>query len=98
MLLGGYTKEGIAKFAKPTLQIPAKRVPEAVNKLLHYYLENHSSKEIFRDFVERVGTHKIKELLLEFTTIPAGDPKMYEDLGAEGTAFKMEMGKGECAA
>src|SRR6202142_2902435 len=65
MLLGGYTHEGIAKFGKPTLQIPAKRVPEAANKLLHYYRENHEPKEIFRDFIERVGTPKIKELLQE---------------------------------
>jgi sulfite reductase (ferredoxin) len=98
MLLGGYTKEGTAKFGKPTIQIPAKRVPDAVNKLLKLYRESRESKEIFRDFVERYGHHKIKDYLQEFTTIPAGDPKMYEDLGAEGVAFKMEMGKGECAA
>jgi len=94
----GYTKEGVAKFGKPTLQIPAKRVPDAANKLLMHYRENHLPKEIFREFIERIGTPKIKELLQEFTTIPAGDPKMYEDLGAEGVAFKMEMGQGECAA
>ena len=98
MLLGGYTKEGTAKFGKPTLQLPAKRVPEAADKLLHYYRENHTPNEIFHDFVERVGTHKIKEILQEFTAINENDPKRYEDLGAEGVAFKMEMGKGECAA
>lgn len=98
MLLGGYTSEGIAKFGKPTLQIPAKRVPQAVQALLKFYRENHQPHEIFRAFVSRVTTNKIKELLQEFTTIPAGDPTMYEDLGAEGVAFKMEMGKGECAA
>jgi len=98
MLLGGYTQEGVAKFGKPTLQFPAKRVPEAARKLLQYYRENHQPNEIFRAFVERVGTAQIKELLKEYTTIPPGDPKMYEDLGAEGIAFKMEMGQGECAA
>jgi hypothetical protein len=35
-----------------------------------------------------------------FTTIPPfdQDPKMYEDLGDPGKPFKVEMGKGECAA
>ncbi len=98
MLLGGYTAEGVAKFGKPTLQIPAKRVPDATRKLLQFYRENHQPKEIFRAFVEREGTARIKELLEEFTTIPKGDPKLFEDLGAEGVAFKMELGKGECAA
>jgi sulfite reductase beta subunit-like hemoprotein len=98
MLLGGYTKEGVAKFAKPTLQIPARRVPEAANKLLHYYRENHKPDEVFYDFIERTGTGAIKELLQEFTAIRTEDPKRYEDLGAEGVAFKMEMGQGECAA
>jgi sulfite reductase beta subunit-like hemoprotein len=98
MLLGGYTKEGVAKFGKPTIQMPAKRVPEAVNKLLKFYREKRQTSEIFRDFIERYGHNKIKDLLQEFTTIPVGDPKLYEDLGAEGVAFKMELGKGECAA
>ncbi len=98
MLLGGYTAEGVAKFGKPTLQMPAKRIPEAIQKLLKFYRENHQPNEIFRAFVDRVTTNKIKDLLQEFTTIPPGDPTMYEDLGAEGVAFKMEMGKGECAA
>lgn len=98
MLLGGYTAEGVAKFGKPTVQLPARRAPEAARKLLNFYRESRQGNEIFRAFVERVGSAKIKELLAEFTTVDATDPKRYEDLGAEGQAFKMEMGKGECAA
>jgi ferredoxin-nitrite reductase/sulfite reductase (ferredoxin) len=98
MLLGGYTSEGIAKFGKPTLQIPARRVPEAARKLLNFYRSDRQATENFRSFVERVGTAKIKETLQEFTSVQGSDPKAYEDLGAEGVAFKMEMGKGECAA
>ena len=98
MLLGGFTQEGVAKFGKPTAQIPARRVPEAAKKMLQFYRENHQPKEIFRDFVERIGHAQIKDILQEFTTVQPNDPKKYEDLGAEGVDFKMEMGKGECAA
>lgn len=98
MLLGGFTQEGVAKFGRPTVQLPARRVPEAANALLTYYRENRQGTEIFRAFVERVGTTKIKELLQPYTTVDPSDPKKLEDLGAEGQAFKMEMGKGECAA
>jgi sulfite reductase (ferredoxin) len=100
MLLGGYTTEGLAKFGKPTIQIPARRVPEAIKALLNFYRSDRQPDEKFRLFVERVGTPKIKELLQEYTTIPSFEtsPKMYEDLGDDGKLFKMEMGKGECAA
>jgi sulfite reductase beta subunit-like hemoprotein len=98
LLLGGYTAEGVAKFGRPTGQIPARRVPEAAKKLLTHFKENRQPTEIFRAFIERIGHAKIKDLLQEFTTLSPNDPKMYEDLGADGVAFKMEMGKGECAA
>ena len=60
--------------------------------------------EAFAEAIKGIKSQKadktaaIKDLLQEFTSIPADDPKMYEDLGAEGVEFKMEMGKGECAA
>src|SRR5258708_5257330 len=100
LLLGGYTAEGIAKFGKPTIQIPARRVPDAIKTLLNHYRTNRQGNEKFRDYVERQGTAKFKELLHEYTEIPSFEtnPKLYEDLGDEGHLFKMEMGKGECAA
>ena len=100
LLLGGYTAEGIAKFGKPTIQIPARRVPEAIKALLNHYRANRKPSEKFRDYAERIGTPGFKEFLNEFTEIPSfeSNPKLYEDLGDEGHLFKMEMGKGECAA
>jgi len=100
LLLGGYTKEGLAHFGKPTIQIPARRVPDAIKKLLEDYRARRLPEETFTAYVERQGTAKFKELLEEFTTIPPFEtnPKLYEDLGDEGHLFKMELGKGECAA
>ena len=100
MLLGGFTEEGLAKFGKVTVQIPAQRAPEAAKRLLNFFQTDRQKGEKFRPFIERVGTARIKELLHEYTEIPTFEqnPKMYEDLGGDGGAFKMEMGKGECAA
>jgi len=98
MLIGGHTAEGVTKFGKPTLQLPARRVPEAARKLLQYYRDNRRPNEIFRAFAERVGSAAIKALLQEYTAVDAADPKRFEDLGAEGQAFKLELGQGECAA
>ncbi len=98
MLLGGYTQEGLAKFGRMTTKVPARRGPEAVKALLEHYRQNKLPGEIFRAYVDRMGIPKIKEVLAPYTTVNEADPKKYEDLGAEGVAFKMEMGKGECAA
>ena len=98
MLLGGYTQEGLAKFGRMTTKVPARRGPESLKALLEHYRQNRQPKEIFRAYVERMGIPKIKEVLAPYTTVNMADPKKFEDLGAEGVAFKMEMGKGECAA
>lgn len=98
MLLGGYTEEGLAKFGRMTTKVPARRGPEAVRALLEHYRKNRQPQEAFRQYVDRLGIPAIKEVLAPYTTVNAADPKKFEDLGAEGVAFKMEMGKGECAA
>ena len=75
-------------------------MPDAIKVLLNHYRTNRQGTEKFRDYVEREGTAKFKALLQEFTEIPSfeSNPKLYEDLGDDGRLFKMEMGKGECAA
>jgi sulfite reductase (ferredoxin) len=99
LMLGGGTREGKATFAVPVLSLPAKRIPDAVKKLLLTYKEQRGADESFHDFIQRTGLPHIKQLLDEFTTLPpySEHPEMYGDLGIEGE-FKLEMGKGECAA
>ncbi|MBI1884681.1 MAG: nitrite/sulfite reductase [Chlamydiae bacterium] len=99
MLLGGGTQEGLAYFGSAIAMIPAKRVKEAVDKILKFFLAQKNPNESFKDFIKRQGIPKFKEMVQEFQQIPAFDvaPEYYEDLGDEGKAFKMEVGKGECA-
>ncbi len=99
MLLGGGTREGQAYFGAQVIVLPAKRVPEAVKKLLILYRDTRGADEGFRDFVQRIGLPHIKKHLDEFTTLPpySERPDLYGDLGHEGE-FKVEIGKGECAA
>lgn len=100
MLLGGRTAEGMASFGKAVIQIPARRVPEAVEKLLRYYLSERQPEEPFRSFIDRVGIAPIRELLAEFKRVPLYEqaPDLYRDLGAEDEGFKLELGTGECAS
>lgn len=101
LMLGGYTAiDGVAVFGKRIAQIPARRVPDATKTLLDFFKKDKQASEDFLAWTKRVDTQKVKDLLNPFTTIPSyeADPLMYEDLGDPGKPFKLEMGKGECAA
>ena len=99
MLLGGKTEGGRATFATPVLSLPAKRIPDVVKELLLHYRDNRGAEENFHGFVHRVGLPALKQMLDKFTALPpyAERPDLYGDLGIEGE-FKVELGKGECAA
>ncbi len=101
LMVGGYTAiNGVAVFGKRIAQIPARRTSEATKAILDAFKKEKGSSETFLQWAERIGPQKIKELVAPFTTVPAfdQDPSMYEDLGDPGKPFKLEMGKGECAA
>jgi sulfite reductase beta subunit-like hemoprotein len=100
LLIGGRTKAGQAKFGKAIAKIPARRVPEAAHALLDYYRSTRRPGEPFAEFVDRVEVNVFKQLLDEFTKAPPYTiaPEMYQDLGTDGSEFKVEVGLGECAS
>jgi sulfite reductase beta subunit-like hemoprotein len=80
-------------------RLPAKRVPDAVERWLRYYESERDEDEAFNDFVERVGTDSFEELVSEL--------KMPIEFNAENLThfidwnrsepYKVERGEGECA-
>ena len=101
LMIGGYTAaDGVAVFGKRIAQIPAKLCPNATRTILEAFKKERGASENFLQWAERIGAQKLKDIVAPFLTIPAydQDPKMYEDLGDPGKAFKVEVGKGECAA
>ncbi|MBI2885125.1 MAG: nitrite/sulfite reductase [Candidatus Omnitrophica bacterium] len=101
LMLGGLCEEGKVEFAKPVLKLPAKRIPDAVLRMLELYRKDRTSPdERFRAFSARVGTGYWQQALDSFTTLPPHEqsPEAYRDWGAE-TEFSLgDMGPGECAA
>jgi len=101
LMLGGLAEEGVAKFGAPVLKLPARRIPDAVIRILERFRQDRQSpQESFRIFVGRVGIAYWKQALEEFTTLPPYEqsPEGYRDWGAE-TEFSLGgMGPGECAA
>jgi len=53
MLLGGAIAEGEVKFGKVVAKIPAKRVPEAIERVLALYRERRRGGETFTEWVQR---------------------------------------------
>ncbi|MFQ5933788.1 MAG: nitrite/sulfite reductase [Dehalococcoidia bacterium] len=80
-------------------KVPAKRVPDLVRHVVHFYQEQRQDSEKFNDFVDRVGKEPFEEIaqqykevgLMSRETLPT-----YMDWGKK-IPFKVERGEGECA-
>lgn len=90
---------GEARFGQVVGRLPARRVPEAVERILKRYLEERQNGESFQAYLDRVGAASFKPLLQELQEVPPYEeaPEFYQDLGAEGEAFSVQLGRGECA-
>jgi ferredoxin-nitrite reductase/sulfite reductase (ferredoxin) len=99
MMLGGRWGDGTARFGKPTLRIPAKNIPSAIDRLLETYKANRSNGETLQAFLDRIGPDRAAEMLAKFTELPSYEeaPDGFQDWGEEKT-FELKTGVGECAA
>jgi sulfite reductase beta subunit-like hemoprotein len=99
MLIGGSYKEGEARFGKPLLAFPARRVPEAFKHLVSLYKKEKNGKEDFGAFLARIDRAKLKSELQSYAQLPPYEenPELYRDW-TESEDFKVEIGQGECAA
>ncbi len=99
LILGGEWQHNGQAFGLAMGAVPSKRVPEAVDRLLDFYLSNREPQESFRAVVTRVGKKEIKALVKDLTVVPpyGMDPSFYTDW-ADAREFTLgDMGVGECA-
>jgi sulfite reductase beta subunit-like hemoprotein len=98
MMVGG-SGAGEGAIGKSVMKIAARYVPDAVMQLIEHYRSDRHEGEPFRDYVRRVGTGYLKELLDEYREMPdfERDPMAFVDWGAT-KLFDLEgLGEGECA-
>ncbi len=98
LMLGG-NAQGEGKLAKLTMKVPAKAIPDAVDKLLATYTAQRADGEKFGVWAGRVGTPFVQELLAEYRVVPefTKDPMAYVDWGQSKFFTLDDMGEGECA-
>jgi sulfite reductase (ferredoxin) len=98
--MGGVYEGGEVKFGTRLKQrLPAKRVPEAIERWIRHYEANRNEGEQWGAFVERVGTPELEGLVKELS-LPV-------DFGLEtmntfidwnrDVPFQVIRGEGECA-
>lgn len=99
MLLGGRWGDASARFGKPTLRLPAKNIPPAIDRLLESFKTQRVNGETLQAFLDRVGLDRAAEILAEFTQLPRYEEvsENFRDWGTEET-FELKTGVGECAA
>ena len=97
--LGGRSHAGATFGTRLKSRLPAKRVPDAVERWLRFYEEERADGELFADFVERIGTEKF-EALVKDLAMPAEfnlDNMLQFVDWKRSEPYKVERGEGECA-
>lgn len=94
--LGGGVDERGARFGRQVVKIIARRVPDAVVRMLRIFEAERTAEETPAAFFSRVDGKRIVALLGELVTAP---PTAEEraDVG-ESAGFLIHSGEGECAA
>ena len=100
LFLGGGFENGDTRIGlRVKTKVPAKRMPDALRKVLDFYKTERADDEIFRDFAARIGAPAFEPLLAEFKEIPELNREsldMYIDW-SQTVKYILERGEGECA-
>lgn len=98
--VGGVADDGALQYgARLKVRLPAKRVPDAVEKWLRMYESERNEGEEFNDFTARVGTGRFEDEVRELS-LPAEFrlENMLEFIDwSRRDPYKVERGEGECA-
>jgi len=99
VLVGGdATSEG-ATFGRLASKVPARRIPEVVERMIALYQREKQDGESASDFFRRVEVLKVATVLQDLQRLTEKDaaPLDYVDLGETGE-FAPEVMDGECSA
>jgi sulfite reductase beta subunit-like hemoprotein len=98
--VGGVFEGGEVKFGtRLKLRLPAKRVPDAIERWIGHYESARKAGEEWTDFVERVGTGELEGLVKDLSLpVDFGLETMNQFIDWNRSApFEVQRGEGECA-
>ncbi len=99
VMVGGGTTDVGASFARTAAKIPARRIPDVVERLIDMYATQKADGESAAAFFQRVQLPKVTAVLndLQQMTADQATPTDFIDL-AETGEFTPEVMEGECSA
>jgi hypothetical protein len=98
--LGGRAADGDVAFGRRLKsRLPAKRVPDAVERWLRMYEAEREEGETFDAFAERVGNERFEAEVKELTLPAEFSLETMEEFidWNRSSPYKVERGEGECA-
>jgi sulfite reductase (NADPH) hemoprotein beta-component len=98
-MVGGGADGETATFGRIAAKIPARRVPEAVARIVDLYRSQGNPDERLADFLRRTDISRVKHALADLENLTEADaqPDDFIDPG-EDHAFQPEVLDGECSA
>jgi sulfite reductase beta subunit-like hemoprotein len=96
---GRYEGGEIAMGTRLKVRLPAKRVPDAVERFITFYTEGREGEETFNDFADRVGSKAFEDLVRDLAMpveFGIDSMNMFIDWNRSGP-FEVIRGEGECA-
>jgi sulfite reductase beta subunit-like hemoprotein len=98
VLVGGGVGADGARFGRLAAKIPARRVPQALDRLVALWREERREGEDASAFFARVEPARARAALADLAELAEGElaPQDVVDLG-ESAEFRPETGEGECA-
>src|SRR5262245_4310772 len=98
MFLGGGVDSEGAHFGRRSAKLPARRVPEALTRLLRMFRDEREAGETALAFFQRVDLERGHTLLADLASCSETDLSEddFKDIGSD-VPFEMEVGEGECA-
>jgi sulfite reductase beta subunit-like hemoprotein len=98
--VGGAYEGGDVRYGQRLkARLPAKRVPEAVERWLRFYEADRSEGETFRAFVDRVGAPEFEQRVKDLTMpieFSLENMNYFIDYNRD-RPFEVQRGEGECA-
>ena len=98
--VGGRYDEGEVKYGvRLKVRLPAKRVPEAVERWIRYYEGERQDGEHFNDFVDRTGAEGFEKLAKDLSLPVEFNVENLQHFidWNRSDPYKVERGEGECA-
>jgi sulfite reductase beta subunit-like hemoprotein len=98
--IGGAYEGGDVRYGQRLkARLPAKRVPEAVERWVRFYESERGDGEEFNAFVDRVGTHEFEARVKDLTMpVEFNLENMNHFIDwTKNSPFEVQRGEGECA-